>query len=717
MVTRQTHTISALDTEQVNWISLLTDTNEAGRALIATVAQWRKTQSATRADWDKALAVAELTVQLHLDADAVAAALLLGIDSDNAPVDASVHDLVRGVNQLASIGQWLMGESGQNCSGHNQAENLRQMLLAMASDIRVVLIKLAERLQSLREATQHGDEEFRELIAHEAQQLYAPLANRLGVWQIKWEMEDLSYRILEPDNYQRIARLLDEKYLDREHYIADVVSTLRLALQAEGVVAEVTGRPKHIVSIINKMLRKHLDFDELYDIRAVRILVPELKDCYAALGVVHHAWPPISGEFDDYIAHPKSNNYRSLHTGVIGPDNKAIEVQIRTFAMHQHAELGVAAHWRYKEGQGKSDDMIAKVAWLRQILQWKDAMADGGELAALFKNELFQDRIYVLTPQGRVIDLETGASPVDFAYHVHTDLGHRCRGAKIDGIIVPLNTPLKNGQRVEILTVKQGGPSRDWLNPALGYLVTARARVKARHWFRVEHFSEHVAQGRDVLERELRRMHARDINLDKLAAKLGVMQGDELFAALGRGDVGNHQLAAAIQSLTQVVTHSMTVPPRSVHATTTTNQEPRVLIEGLAGLPVTLARCCHPAPPASIVAYATQGRGLSIHRRACANITRVDATRKDRLLAAAWQDDAQLSLCKITVEAFDRQGLLRDVSGMLTQEKISVVKVNTESRGDIAMMHFHVRTHPVIERALARIRGMDDVLQVTIVGQ
>jgi GTP pyrophosphokinase len=485
-----------------------------------------------------ALGSAAQVADLHLDADSVAATLLIGLGDNwqdatlSEQLNPQVVKLARGVVRMDEIGQLVGGRETQRRDGQNQTEGLRQMLLAMVEDIRVVLIKLAERAHALRCLVQSDDESARTQVAREVRELFAPLANRLGVWQLKWEMEDLSYRFLEPESYQRIARLLDEKRLDRERYIHDVVGKLQAELRAVNVAAEVTGRPKHIVSIINKMKRKQLQFDQLYDIRAVRILVPELRDCYTALGIVHNLWQPITGEFDDYIAQPKSNDYRSLHTGVIGPEGKALEVQIRTFDMHKHAELGVAAHWRYKEGN--SAGLGAEVA-------------DSVELAEMFKNELFQDRVYVLTPQGRVIDLPAGASPVDFAYHVHSDLGHRCRGAKLDGVMVPLNTPLKNGQRVEILTVKEGAPSRDWLNPALGYLVTQRARAKVRHWFKYLHFEENITQGRAILDKEAHRLGASDINLDKLAQKFSESRVDEFLAALGRGDITPHQIASAMQ--------------------------------------------------------------------------------------------------------------------------------------------------------------------------
>lgn len=678
--------------------------------MVRQVALWSSSQPdatfiAGYSRWQHALGTALQVVELHLDAHSVAAALLLGLVLDEQ-VPAAVAKLAQGVAKMDSVAQLITGQA----DGRNQVENLRQMLLAMVEDVRVVLIKLAERAHALRLVTPSDDEAARWQVAQEVRELFAPLANRLGVWQIKWEMEDLSYRILEPEHYKHIAKLLDEKRLDRERYIADVLVILRDELCAVGIAADVTGRPKHIVSIINKMKRKHLAFEQLYDIRAVRILVPELKDCYTALGLVHHLWQPISGEFDDYIANPKANNYRSLHTGVIGPENKALEVQIRTFDMHNHAELGVAAHWRYKEGVNKPSGGEDKISWLRQILQWKDDLADGQALADLFKNELFQDRIYVLTPQGRVVDLAAGASPVDFAYHLHTDLGHRCRGAKVDGMIVPLNTPLKNGQRVEILTIKQGTPSRDWLNPGLGYLVTPRARAKVRHWFRYQFFSENIAQGRDILDRELRRMGAADVNVDKIAQKLNESKGDEFFAAIGRGDVSVKQLSDAIISLRATATAA--IPVRRGLPNVTKHKPDEVLIEGVSGLPLTLARCCQPVPPAAIVGYMTQGRGVTVHRADCSNVLRVHGERKARLLAASWVGDIEQFSSDILVVAYDRHGLLRDISDVFTKARMAVTRVNTETQGEMATMAFRVLVSQPqqIQRALGKILALANVV-------
>ena len=437
-----------------------------------------------------ALGAAAILAMMNMDCASITAVILHALpeylkdwqEKIHAQFGSDVSQLIEGISRMEQIRQFsemgnLPGNADKKGDQAQQIETLRKMLLAMVQDIRVVLIKLAERTQTMRHLAS-ADPEQQKLIARETQGIFAPLANRLGVWQIKWELEDLSLRYLEPQLYKQVAKLLDERRADREQYIADVLKLLTLELKQADVQADVTGRPKHIYSIINKMKRKQLEFSELYDVRAVRILVKDLKDCYTALGLVHNLWQPIPGEFDDYIAHPKSNGYRSLHTAVIGPRDLAIEVQIRTTDMHQHSELGVAAHWRYKEG-GKSDAKFdEKIAWLRQILEWKEDVADSGDMLEQFKSELFQDHVYVLTPQGKVIDLPKGATPVDFSYTLHTDLGHRTRGAKVNGSIVPLNYKLQNGQRVEILTTKIGSPSRDWINPSLGYLQSARALCK-----------------------------------------------------------------------------------------------------------------------------------------------------------------------------------------------------------------------------------------------
>jgi GTP pyrophosphokinase len=680
----------------------------------AAVAYGESTDAAGVPLLEHVLGAASILADQRLDHETLAAAVLSALpelDSGwQAKVEAefgvSVARLVDGVARMSAIREFTppaeKSAKGDKREQHAHIESLRKMLLAMVEDIRVVLIKLAERTQTMRELSRAG-EETRRRIARETQDIFAPLANRLGVWQVKWELEDLSFRYLEPDLYKKIARLLDERRIDRERYIASVIAQLKDALGEHGVKGEVTGRPKHIYSIYRKMKRKNLDFAEVYDVRAVRILVEDVKDCYSALGVVHSLWQPIPGEFDDYISHPKGNFYRSLHTAVIGPEDKAVEVQIRTFEMHRHAELGVAAHWRYKEG-GKQDARFEeKIAWLRQILEWKDDVHDAGELMEEFKTELFQDSVYVFTPQGKVVALPAGATPVDFAYHLHTDLGHRCRGAKVDGSIVPLTTRLRNGQRVEIITARQGGPSRDWLNPALGYVQSPRARAKIRHWFKYQHYEENVAQGREALEKEAHRLGLPLPGLDKLAHKFSFDRSEDFLAAIGRGDIAARQAIGAVQEDAAPKPEEaewQPIPGKGI-----TIQPGGILVQEVGNLLTVMAKCCKPAPPDAIVGFVTRGRGVAIHRSDCHNVRRLDEAGRKRLLAAQWgTKPGTLYEVDIEAEANDRQGLLRDITEVLTREKINVTAASTQSRGLQARMRFTVQIAGLDQ--LIRILGM-----------
>jgi len=642
----------------------------------------------------------------------------------DAPAIAAAHGddvaaLVAGVARMSEIQAAPAGNDPAERAA--QAENLRKMLLAMVEDIRVVLIKLAERTQALRHLIGTGDEARARNVAREVNDLYAPLANRLGVWQLKWELEDLSLRALEPAVYKEIARALDERRLDRQRYIEEVLATLRRELLVAGIEAEVSGRPKHITSIRNKMRRKSVPMDALYDIRGVRILVGDVKDCYAALGIVHNLWTPLPGEFDDYIAKPKSNDYRSLHTAVIGPENKPLEVQIRTWEMHQHSEYGVAAHWRYKEGGAREarrdPGFDQRIAWLRQVLDWKDAVADAGEWLSGFKESLFTDTIYVLTPQGKVIDLPRGATPVDFAYAVHTNLGHRCRGARVDGQMVPLNHRLANGQRVEILTVKQGGPSRDWLNPDLGYVTSHRARAKVRQWFKAQQHDQTIAQGRAIVERELARAGASALNLDALGAKAGFSKLDDFFAAVAREELNLRQIQTAIRAL---VEPAAAAPAETEEVATrksrATGGAGGILVVGVDRLMTGLARCCKPAPPDPIVGFVTRGKGITIHRASCANLARVRREQPERLIESSWGAPRdELFPVDIVVEASDRPGLLRDLSEIFSKEKINVTAVNTLSKQHLARMSFtlEVRSVGELRRALAQAGEVPGVLSAS----
>jgi GTP pyrophosphokinase len=589
-----------------------------------------------------ALGTASILVGMNMDYETIAAAILYAMPEHlenwaeciEQTFGANVKMLVEGMSRMGRIS--LLSEVGTQDKNEaaQQIESLRKMLLAMVDDIRVVLIKLAERTQTLRSLSGASGQQ-QKLIAQQTRSLFAPLANRLGVWQLKWELEDLSVRYLEPDLYKKTAKLLDERRVDRERYIAEVVAKLKLSLHQAGITAEVTGRAKHIYSIINKMKRKHLDFSELYDVRAVRILVDDVQSCYTALGIVQSLWTPISSEFDDYIAHPKSNNYRSLHTAVIGSQGLALEVQIRTHEMHQHSELGVAAHWRYKEGAKSDAKFDEKIIWLRQILEWKEELADKGDLQEQFKNELFHDQVYVLTPQGKVIALPKGATPVDFAYILHTDLGHRTRGAKVNGSIVPLNYKLQNGQRVEILTIKQGAPSRDWIAPSLGFLQSPRARAKVRAWFKNQNFDESVAQGRVQLDKELHRLGITSLNQEKIAQRLHFNKLEDFLAAIGRNEITSRRIAVAIQE--ELPTKVIEIAKQNVfRPATERTAKADITVGGVNNLMTRIAKCCNPVAPDDIVGYVTRDRGITIHRQDCAFMLRLMESRQDRKLTAQW---------------------------------------------------------------------------------
>ena len=668
------------------------------------------------------LAVADMLLQLKLDHETVAAALVfrsLELAPDLAAqfrerLGSAVTGLAEGVLRMAQIGALSSRRQGGQRPAEQvaQLEALRKMLLAMVQDVRVVLIKLVDQAQELRSAVRLAEGPLRQSIAELARDIFAPLANRLGVWQLKWELEDLSLRILEPDAYKKVAGLLDEKRADRERYIEGVIAVLRQELGRAGIVAEVTGRPKHIFSIYKKMQLKNVDFELLYDVRAVRILVASVKDCYAALGLVHHLWSPIPKGFDDYIARPKSNGYRSLHTAVVGPEAKAIEVQIRTHEMHQNSELGVAAHWRYKEGSRPEGSYDQKIAWLRQILEWKDEVRDTNELAEQFRTGLAEDTVYVLTPQGRVIDLPKGATPIDFAYHVHSELGHRCRGAKLDGAMAPLNTPLRNGQRVEILAAKQGGPSRDWLNPQLGYLKSQGARTKVRQWFNRQNYEAEVTQGRALLDRELQRHGKTALNLDQLAGVFGHAKTGDFLAEVGRGEIGPKQLHDALAS-------PDAAPPSTPAADTLVARKSRsggqgsVLVVGVDKLLTTPAKCCKPAPPEPIIGFVTRGRGVSVHRAGCVNVKRLDP---ERMVTAEWGAAAGATFAvDIEIDAIDRTGLLRDISEVLSRERINVTATKSLSTDLAARMRFTVEVADLdqLRRALGLIREVRGVVRAT----
>jgi GTP pyrophosphokinase len=668
------------------------------------------------------LAVAEVVDHLSLDAESVAAALLHDVVEDtditleqlSEEFGASLAGLVNGVTKMGHIGEMRGPYSDKAASDSQHSESVRKLLLAMAEDVRVVLIKLADRLHNMR-TLRHLDETRQRRIARETLEIYAPLANRLGIWQIKWELEDLALRYLDPEAYHRIASLLDGRRIDRERHIELVKQQLREAFEQTGVEAEVTGRPKHIYSIWRKMRRKNVDFHEIFDVQAVRVLVEHPADCYVVLGIVHGLWHHVQHEFDDYIANPKANNYRSLHTAVIGPEGKPVEVQIRTRDMHRHAELGIAAHWRYKEGGRYDAGFEQKITWLRQLLEWKDEEPSADEFVDRFKSESVEERVYVLTPQGNVVDMPAGATALDFAYHIHTDVGHRCRGAKVNGRIVPLSYELSTGQQVEVLTARQAAPSRDWLNPHLGYLKTSRARAKARHWFKQQDRDINIAAGRHAFERELHRLGLSDVNLEQVAEKLNFSDVDGLMAALGRGDMQSGQVVSAVLGLRESEEHdTLAVPSRRVRRV----QEAKDFsILGVGNLLTNAARCCRPVPNDAIVGYITRGRGVTIHRQDCANVLRLKDEDRDRLIDVEWgaRPDRVFPV-DIQLQAYDRPGLLRDVSGLLANDRVNVMGVNTVTdRKDMtARMELHIEVTDIgqLSRILSRIGQLPNIIEV-----
>jgi GTP pyrophosphokinase len=619
---------------------------------------------------------------------------------------SSIARLVDGVTLLDVIGDLHR----QGPYEHRQLESLRKMLLAMARDVRVVLIKLAVQLNRMRHLNILPREEQRR-VAQETLDIFAPLANRLGIARIKWELEDLALRFLEPEIYKRLARSLEERRIERERYIATVVQRLQAELQKAGIEGEVSGRVKHIYSIWRKMQRKQLPFEQIFDVRAVRIMVNSVADCYAALGVVHALWNHIRREFDDYIANPKDNGYQSLHTAVVGPEGKALEVQIRTFEMHQNAELGIAAHWRYKEGgAGQGNSFEQQIGWLRQMLEWKEETADAGDFLDHFKAEAFQDQVYAVTPKGNIVEMVQGATPLDFAYHIHTEVGHRCRGAKVNGRIVPLSYELKNGDQVEILTTKAGTPSRDWLLSHLGYLRTSRAQAKVRAWFKHQDREKSITAGRAALEKEFQRLDVdgKRIDLQELAEKFNFTKPDDLLAAIGYGTVTIGQVIAKIQAL-------ILAPPaetlRIARRSRVEEGGSGIRIRGVGRLLTHIASCCKPVPFEPIAGFITQGRGVTIHRQDCPNLLNLISRKRERIIEVSWGQDTQATYAvDIQIEAYDRAGLLRDITSVLVNEKVNVLASNTLTDTEIAMARMDLTLEISDVEQLSRV--LDKIAQI-----
>ena len=679
------------------------------------------------------LEMAQILAELQQDQDTLIAAILyravreekLTLDRVRKEFGNAIGTLIDGVLQMAAIGSRKnprTNESNILGTGVTQVDNLRKMLVAMIDDVRVALIKIAERTCAIR-SVKDGSRKKRYLVAREVFDIYAPLAHRLGIGHIKWELEDLSFRYLKPNDYKNIANLLDERRLDRQLYINQVVEMLRERLKEAGIEGEVMGRAKHIYSIWRKMQRKNIEFNQVYDVRAVRILVPEIRDCYTVLGIVHGLWRNIAHEFDDYIASPKPNGYRSLHTAVFGPDSKVLEVQIRTFDMHEEAELGVCAHHLYKgtDTRSRHDGYEEKISWLRQVLEWHDELGDSEAFGDMLRGDAVQDRVYVFTPDGHVVDLPSGATPVDFAYRVHTEIGHRCRGARVNGRIVPLNRPLKTGDQVEVLTGEER-PRRDWLNANLGYVTTSRARAKVAHWFKLQAKDQNAEAGRDIVQRELRRLALDGHNLDMaaLAKNLHFKTMEDMYAALGAGDLRLSQIVNEVQQQVEPEKPESQLDlalPSNAPASEPRKGTDNVRILGVGNLLTTLASCCKPIPGDPIMGYITQGRGISIHREDCSNLLALRDQEPDRVIGVEWGDEASTTYpVDIQIEAFDRAGLLRDVMMVLSNERVNVLAANTatDPRSNLARLSLTIEIArlEMLGRIMDKINQIQNVMDV-----
>lgn len=654
--------------------------------------------------------------QLNSDNDSLTATILhalqmAGVDivrESPAIYSSAVHDLIDG--QQAAEKVWSLYAVH---SGGGNAEGLRRLLLAIIRDRRVVFILLVRQLVRLRGASQLALEQQRALAKLTAD-IHAPLANRLGIWQLKWELEDLALRYAQPEVYLRIVRLLDERREDRETFIQDTIARLHQTLAENGIAAELAGRPKHIYSIWRKMSRKGGDFSTLYDIRAIRILVSDVSNCYAALGIVHSLWPHVPGEFDDYIAHPKGNNYQSLHTAVIGPEGKTLEIQIRSHDMHAHAELGVAAHWRYKEGGGGDASFERKIAWMRQLLESKDEREDADTaLLAGFRTDMLEDRVYLLTPNGQVMDLPRGATVLDFAYHVHTDVGHRCRGAKVNGRIVPIGFQPVTGDRVEILTGKAIEPHRDWLSPHHGYLHTHRARHKVRAWFKRVDLEANLAAGRALFERELKRLALGTVNIEALPPKFQLQTHEDLLLALAIGDISTSQLARMLHEQQVAPTRELSKPNLPPVARPTRDA---ITIEGVGNLLTTIARCCQPLPGDPIVGFITKGRGVSIHRTDCGSLAHLRARDPNRVIEVEWgRTHAQSYEVDVVLRGYDRKSLHKDVTTVITAASAHMLAVDArvDTTSGIATMRFALRVNDYgqLSALLAQLSGVPNIIE------
>ncbi|GAA4088765.1 GTP diphosphokinase [Zhongshania borealis] len=672
-----------------------------------------------------ALEMVEILADLHLDQDSLIAATLfravresrLTLTTIERDFGSSVAKLVDGVLGMAAISR-VNAELDAPVLGQSEAqsETIRKMLVALVDDVRVALIKLAERTSAIRAVKDRPDKRYR--VAREVADIYAPLAHRLGIGHIKWELEDLSFRYLQPLAYKKIAKLLDEKRLDRQTFIDHAIGTLETALKADNIQADIAGRAKHIYSIWRKMQRKGIGFSQVYDIRAVRVLVPDTKSCYAALGVVHGLWRNIPNEFDDYIANPKENGYRSLHTAVIGPDGKVLEIQIRTRSMHEEAEFGVCSHWMYKgtdKNAKSSNSYDEKIAWLRQVLDWHEESGSSSDVAEQFTHT--QDRVYVFTPDGHVVNLQNGATPLDFAYHIHTEVGNCCRGAKVNGRIVPLTYTLKTGERVEILTGKDSEPRRDWLQNNLGYLKTSRARTKVQHWFRLQAKEDNIIAGRALLDKEFKRLALNSIDYKYLADQMHCASVDDMYASVGAGEISTFQLIKAAHNLTGREDGTAQSVLRLRAPSAKNGDGNQIRISGVGNLMTYFARCCKPLPGEAIAGYITVGRGVSVHLQDCNKLLQLQSVEPQRIIAVDWADDQiETYPVDIELEAYDRQGLLRDITQQLATEKVNVISMSTvtDTANHMATMNIRleIRDLATLSDLFNRLNGLPNVVAV-----
>ena len=675
------------------------------------------------------VAVASILAEMKLDAETIAAGLLhdvvedseLSVDALSGEFGTTIAKLVDGVTKLKHLpikNVSPLGDSRRSSAINREMEYIRKMLLTMGDDVRVVLVKLADRLHNMR-TLGYMPRGKQRAVARETMDIFAPLANRLGIWQIKWELEDLSFRYLNPDAYRSIAKALDERRDERETYVKRIKERLTSELR-KAHITEVTisARPKHIYSIYSKMTRKDLPLEQIYDIRGMRVLVDSLAECYLALGIVHNLWRPIPGEFDDYIANPKDNFYRSLHTAVHDDEGKTVEVQIRTWEMHEDAEYGIAAHWRYKEGDNGHDQAFEKrLDYLRRLMEFGPDVNDASQFVDTVKSEVFQDRVYSVTPNGDIIDLPVGATPIDFAYHIHTDIGNRCRGAKVNGRLMPLNYKLNMGDQVEILTAKRGGPSMDWLNPDLDYAVTSRARAKIRHWLRKQNRDKHIAMGREVLERELKRLGVLDkVSFESVARLLGHEKLDDFLAAIGAGDVTGSQITNRVlederrKSAESVSDEELLKPSGKPLGAKSAKG---VSIMGAGGLLVNLARCCSPMPGNEIIGYITRGRGVTVHQTQCPNMTALRET--ERLIEVSWgpEEEEQRYLVPVEVVAYDREGLLREISTIIADQHVNIASVDVSTRNHMARLNLQleIASNQQLTRILSKIDLVPSVVE------